>query len=288
MSTPETPGPAPETPNASVEITEQSVVTIEWLPAKAMMVDPSVQRPFNPTRAEKINSDFDENALGMFTISRRDDGTLHIVDGQHRHGVIILRGEEDRLIHCQVHHGLTHQTEARMFRLLNNAKPVSVLERFIVRVEEGEPIAVAINSILNERGWRLGTAKLDGIFGAVASIEGPYRRAQLARSNGNDLASWVIDVCTKAWGHDSNGVRGEIIVGLSHLYLRHGTAIDTAKLVQELGVYTGGPRGLISRAKSLKEFRGGTVGDAMAENLVNLVNKGRRLHKLPDWRDAEV
>lgn len=276
MSTPQTPGP------------EASDVTIEWLPANILSVDPSVQRVFNPRRAEKINSDFDETALGMFTISRRADGTHHIVDGQHRHGVVILRGEDTRLLHCEVHANLTHQQEARLFRLRNNAQPVSVLERFLVRVEEEEPIATAISQVLGERGWRLGTAKLDGVFGAVASIEGPYTRAEKAHGEGRELTGWVIDVATKAWDHDSNGVRGEIVTGLSHLYLRHGKAIDTAKLVQELGVFTGGPRGLIARAKSLKEFRGGTTGDAMAENMINLINKGRRLHRLPDWRDAEV
>lgn len=283
MSTPQTPGPI-----AAPDETPGTGVTVEWLPANTLTVDPSVQRSFDPRRAERINEDFDENALGMFTVSRRADGTHHIVDGQHRHGVIILRSEEARLLHCQVHHGLTRPQEARMFRLLNNAKPVSVLERFVVRVQEQDPIATSINKVLNDRGWRLGTAKLDGIFGAVASIETPYTRAEKARGEGEKLAAWVIDICTKAWGHDSNGVRGEIVTGLAHMYLRHGSVIDSAKLTQELATFTGGARGLISRARSLREFRGGTIGDAMAENMVNLVNKGRRLHRLPDWRDAEV
>jgi hypothetical protein len=265
-----------------------SDVTIEQIPAKRLSVDPTVQRGFDPGRAERINADFDENALGVFTVSRRADGTEHLVDGQHRHGVIILRGEEDRLLDCQVHHGLTTQQEARMFRLLNNAKPVSVLDRFVVRIKEEDPTALAINSVLTEHGWRLSTAKLDGCFAAVASIEAPYTRAQNARGAGTELVDWVISVVTKAWGHNSSGVRQEIITGLSHLYLRHGSAIDTAKLVAELAQFAGGPRGIIAQAKSLREFRGGTIGDAMAERMVNLINKGRRLHRLPDWRDADV
>lgn len=273
---------------ASGATPESGSVTIEQLPAKSLMVDPTVQRGFDPNRAERINADFDPNALGIFTVSRRADGTQHLVDGQHRHGVIILRGEEDRLLDCQVHTGLTRQQEARMFRLLNNAKPVSVLDRFIVRIQEEDPTAVAINNVLQAQGWRLATAKLDGCFSAVASIEAPFTRAENARSAGTELVEWVIGVVTKAWDHDSNGVRGEIITGLSHLYLRHGSAIDTAKLTQEMAIFSGGPRGLIAQARSLREFRGGTIGDAMAERLINLHNKGRRLHKLPDWRDAEV
>lgn len=279
MSSPETLAPADAVSTG---------VTVEWLPANSLSVDPRVQRSFDPRRAERINADFDENALGMLTVSRRADGTHHLVDGQHRHGVIILRGEEDRLLCCEVHHGLNLQQEARMFRLRNAAKPVTVLERFKVRIQEGDVTAVSINKILTDQGWRLGTAKTDGVFGAVSSIEAPYEKAQTSRGEGDELVSWVISVCTKAWDHNANGVRQEIITGLANLYLRHGTAVDSAKLVQELGVFTGGPRGLISMAKSLKEFRGGTTGDAMAEHLVNLVNKGRRLHKLPDWRDADV
>lgn len=271
----------------SAQLTEKTV-TIEFIPARLLMVDHTVQRGLDYRRAERIASNFSPEALGMLTISRRADGTLHIVDGQHRHAVVTLLGHDDWQLHCQVHTGLTRQEEARMFRLLNHAKPPSVIERFLVRVQEEEPIATAINGVLHEHGWRVSSAKVDGSFSAVSSIEQPYVKAEKARNAGVELTQWVIGVPSKAWGMDSNGVRGEVITGLGHLYLRHGAALDTAKLIQELGAFNGGPRGMVARARSLSDYRGGTVGDAMAEHMVNLLNKGRRTKRLPDWRDADV
>jgi hypothetical protein len=69
--------------------------------------------------------------------------------------------------------------------------------------------------------------------------------------------------------------------------LRHGDAIDTQKLVNELAAIPGGPRGLVGRARSLKEFRRGIIGDAMAELLVNMINNKRRVNRLPSWRDDD-
>jgi hypothetical protein len=222
--------------------------------------------------------------VGTLSVSRRTNGLNYIMDGQHRQAVLILRGEEDALMDCHVHTGLTLPEEAEMFRLLNNAKAPSVLERFLVRIQALDPVAVDIADALDKKGWRIASAKTDGVFSAVASIEDPYTKAERAeQGSGRKVVDWIIGVCVEAFGRDSNGVRGEIIGGLGHLYLRYGDMIDTPKLVQQMG--TKGPKTLIADARGLKEYRGGTVHDAMAEHYVGLINKGRHVSKwLPDWR----
>lgn len=257
-------------------------VQIRDIPARLLQVDHSVQRPLDTTRAERIASDFDPNALGTFVVSHRTDGTYHLIDGQHRHAVIILLGHEDWPLRCEVHENLTREEEARMFRLLNNSRPVSVIEKFLVRIQEKDPIAVTIADILADAGWTVSVQKSPAHFCAVAAIEKPYRRAA---ERGDEMVKWLISVVTKSWGFDSDGVRGDIVTGLALLYLRHGDAIDTKKLIDELTVIPGGPRGLVGRARSLKDFRRGTIADAMAEQLVSMVNNKRRVNRLPAWRD---
>lgn len=266
----------------------QPNVRIEEIPARQLMVDHSVQRPLDTTRAERIASDFDPNALGTFVVSRRADGTYHLIDGQHRHAVVILLGHEDWLLRCEVHTGLSLAEEARMFRLLNNSKAVNVIEKFLVRYVEGDPIAVTITDLLADKGWTVSTSKIDANFCAVAAIEKPYRKAEAKRVGaGTELVKWMIDVITKSWGFSADGVRGEIITGLALIWLRHGDAVDAKKLIDELTVIPGGARGLVGRARSLKDFRRGTIGDAMAELLINMVNSKRRMNRLPQWRDDD-
>lgn len=268
---------------------QQPDVRIEEIPARQLMVDHNVQRPLDTARAERIAADFDPNALGTFVVSRRADGTYHLIDGQHRHAVVILLGHEDWNLRCEVHRGLSLAEEARMFRLLNNSKPVGIIEKFLVRYVEGDPVAVTITDVLSGKGWTVSTSKIDSNFCAVGAIEKAYRKAEAQRvGNGADHVSWLMDVVTKSWGFKGDGVRAEIITGLSLVSLRHGDAVDAKKLIDELTVLPGGPRGLVGRARSLKDFRRGTMGDAMAELIVNMVNSKRRLNRLPAWRDDDV
>lgn len=259
-------------------------VQIREIQARLLTVDHAVQRSLDNTRADRIAGDFDVNALGTLVVSQRADGSFHVIDGQHRLAVILLLGHEDWNLRCEVHVGLTRQEEARMFRLLNNARPVSVIEKFLVRIQEEDPVAVTIADILAEAGWTVSVQKTASNFCAVSSIEKPYRRAGMG-DRGAALVKWVIEVVTKSWGFDPDGVRGDIVTGLALLYLRHGDAIDTKKLIDELTVIPGGPRGLVGRARSLKDFRRGTIADAMAEQLVSMINNKRRVNRLPAWRD---
>jgi hypothetical protein len=265
-----------------------ATVRIEQIPARQLMVDHAVQRPLDTTRAERIANSFDPNALGTFVVSRRADGTYHLIDGQHRHAVVILLGHEDWLLNCQVYTGLTTQEEARMFRLLNNSKAVNVIEKFLVRIQEEDPVAVKINDVMADKGWKISTSKIDANFCAVAAVEKPYRRAEAKHAgDGETLVAWLMDVVTKAWGFAADGVRAEIISGLSLVWLRHSEAIDTKKLIDELTVIPGGARGMVGRAKSLRDFRKGTIGDAMAELIINMLNNKRRINRLPAWRDDD-
>ncbi len=261
-------------------VTPTEAPAIRTLRAEQLVVDRTVQRALDTTRAARIAADFDRSALGTFVVSHRADGSYHIIDGQHRHAVVILLDGDKWELNCEVHENLTRAEEARMFRLLNNSRPVGVLDKFVVRVEEQDPIAVGITQKLNEHGWTVVTSKAVGSFVAVGAIEKAYRRAG---ERGPALADWVLGVVTESFGHNVDGVRGEIITGLSLLWLRHGEQVDRVKLVNELQGYVGGPRALVGRARSLKEYRGGTVGDAMAEHLVSLINKNRRVHRLPAW-----
>lgn len=259
-------------------------VQIREIQARLLTVDHAVQRALDAVRVDRIVGDFDVNALGTLVVSQRADGTFHVIDGQHRLAVIIALGHEDWNLRCEVHTGLTRQEEARMFRLLNNARPVSVIEKFLVRIQEEDPVAVSIADVLAEAGWTVSFQKTPANFCAVSSIEKPYRRAGMG-DKGKALVEWVINVVTKSWGFDPDGVRGDIVTGLSLLHLRHGDAVDTKKLIDELTVIPGGPRGLVGRARSLKDFRRGTIADAMAEQLVSMINNKRRVNRLPAWRD---
>lgn len=251
------------------------------IPARLITVDNLVQRSLDRLRVDKIVETFKPEALGTIVLSHRADGTYHCIDGQHRVAAQMIKDGEAEML-ATVWSNLTRAEEAAMFRLLNNTRPVGVLDRFRVRVAEGDEVAVTITKMLNGLGWSVETSKRDGAFAAAAAIENAWYRGGADPAG---MARAVIEIPTQAWGHNAHGVRREMIDGLSLLLARYGEAVDRPKLIKELSLFPGGALGLIGRAKSLRDIRGGRNGDAMAEILVGLLNKGRRVKLLPPWLD---
>lgn len=261
---------------------------IEDIPVARLSIDQTVQRPLDPARVDKIAGDYQVAALGVIVVSRRGDGTVHVIDGQHRVAATTAVGRNDQSLRCLVYTGLALADEAAMFRRLNNSRAVSAVDRFRVRVVEGDPAAVAINGVLDRNGWTVRFSKTSGSFTAVAAIEQVYRGPQRGKRGEHvDVVESVIRIITESWGHSIDGVRAEVVSGIGAVMHRHGVNVDVPKLIGELATHPGGPRALVGKAKGLRDYRGGTVGDACAEVLVGLINKSRRINRLPAWHSEQ-
>jgi hypothetical protein len=264
-----------------------------------MRVDRRVQRSLDAKRATSIANDFRPEGFGYIVVSRREDG-LYIVDGQHRIAALKQMGE-GRLstvlrllgvgpgneVLCEVFTGLELSDEAALFRVRNNFKQIKVHERFRVRVIEGDPVAVFLYKSLERHGWTVmnGPSKVRGVYNAVSALEWVYDGAGIRTSTSHPMAvDNTLATITGAWGHDSQGVRAEIVRGIGLFVVQYGENIEYTKLITELAQLEGGAAGLVGKARNLNTFRGGGVSSAMAEILVSLHNKGRRVHVLPEWR----
>lgn len=263
--------------------TKQSSVKKE-LRADHLGIDPTVQRTVDPKRVQKIASTLNFDALGTIIVSEREDGTYHVVDGQTRVAAVKEAGHGDYGMDCRVFTGLSLAEEAELFRLYNDTKQVQAITKFRIRVVEGDPKAVSLNRMLNDYGWRITGSAGQGRFVAVAALEWVHDGGTQFEPGNGDVCDVVINVLTTAFGHNPDGVRESLIKGLGLVVMRYGEQLDLRKLAVQLGGHDGGPIGLIGDARQLRRIRSGPTHEAMAEVLVNLVNKGRRTKRLPDWR----
>lgn len=261
--------------------------TIKVLRLDHLTVDPAVQRGLDEGWvSRKLAAEgFRPEAMGVPVVSHRDNGAYHVIDGQHRRALAVQAGHPELEVECQVHEGLTRAEEAAMFRLLNDRRSVQILDKFVVRVVEGDPTAVALNKLLRKHGWTVGAGKNDGRFAAVAALETVYRGARIRKGEQPDSVDLLLSIVTTAWGHKIEAVRGEIVHGLGMVLLQYEGQLDLAKIINELAAHEGGPLGLVGKAKGLYALRGGRVSDAMADVIVGLHNKSKR-KRLPDWRAA--
>lgn len=266
-----------------------STVNLERVQIGRLLVDREVQRTLDANRAADIANNFNPSGFGVITVSVRKSGKAYIVDGQHRVEALKVMGAQgDHEVEAEVFRGLSQSDEAALFRIRNNFKQVKVFDRFRVRVIEGDPVAVILSKCLARHSWHVlksGPSKAKGAFNAVSALEWVYNGAGIRKASVHpNAADNTIGIVTAAWGHDSNGVRAEIVRGIGLFLVQYGESIDLEKIVTELSQMEGGPGALIGKARNLNSFRGGGVASALAEILVNLHNKGRRVNVLPEWR----
>lgn len=249
---------------------------IERVKLAVITFDGRVQRGLDLKRVASIAEDFDWDAFGTPTISRRIDGTLHAVDGQHRILGGIKAGHAERVAQMRVHEGLSLEEEARLFRLLNNTKQVLPVDKFRIAVIEGEPAAVEMNKMIEHAGLTVAHSG-ERSFRAVQALRAVHQFDPQA-------AAKTLDLLVRAWGTSATSVQASLVAGAGRFFIRYGDAPQMEKLVAKLGKYAGGPNALIGAARGLAKMRQVPVSDAVADILVNLHNQFARQNQLAPWQ----
>lgn len=249
------------------------------VPVSILIVDADVQRRLDLRRVSRMVADFQPQALGTITVSRRDaSGAYHIIDGQHR----VMAAREARgemfAMSARVFESLSIREEAELFRLLNETAKPTAFDGFRVRVVEGEHAAVHITDILKRHGFILSRGTQDGAFCAVTAGE------RIFRLDPNALER-TLGTVVHAWGRTASAVDSRIIDGLGSVWHRYGDAIDGESLATKLA-RTGTPDTLVGHARTLAKALSSSMTSAMAELVVNTYNKGRTTRALPPWRNS--
>lgn len=246
------------------------------IPISKFIVDAKLQRGLDWRRVNKMAAEFDRDALGTFIVSDRGNDLYHVIDGQHRAETVRIAEGEDAKVDCRVFHDLTREDEARLFRLYNNTAKLQALTKFLVRIEEQEPVAVEINNVLHKYGWRVTGGTGEGVFAAVGAIERIWNRDQ-------EAVDRTLATITRAWGHNSSAVTGNIVEGIGLVYARYGELINDKSMVERLALFEGGPDNFLGIARAMVQFNR-NLSNAVADLTVESYNKMKRSKALPPWR----
>ncbi|MGZ4659668.1 MAG: DUF6551 family protein [Arthrobacter sp.] len=279
-----------------VIINTAKVVTLEKpsrlveLHAKEFSIDLKVQRQLNEARADAMSEDFQPHALGLITASKRADGHIYVLDGGHRTSAA-RKANYEGLIACRLFENLTLQEEAALFLTLNSSRSVQAIDRFKVRITEGEPVAVGINKVLKAYGLHVDWANNEslGVISAIGALESVYAGAGV-REPGQypELVDKVIRTLSKAYGDkaDRSTYSKIMLEGLGIFIATFGSRIDYDRLVYVLQGTT--PRQIVVQTRALKDAKvhRGTLGTNAAVVLHRLYNN-RWKAKLPEFHAVE-
>ena len=249
---------------------------------ESLTVDERVQRSIDPARIRKmLEEGFRPNGLGSIVVSHRSDDSHHVIDGQHRVELCKQFGYLQPL-DCLIYRNLTLAAEAEMFLVLNDRRSVQPIDKFKVRVEAQDPVAVALNELLARYGWTVRNGKSKGYFGAISALEKIYTGWGKTPTQNIGICESVISIVSAAWDNNADGAQHTIITGLGMIFMKYGDRISIEKLTNEL-IASGNPRALVGQARSLQSLQKGRVADSMASILVNMANKRCTKNRLPDW-----
>lgn len=132
--------------------------SLEWLSVSQLQVDPSYQRatdgPLSASIIAGMVKAWEWSLCQPLVVSRRPDGALMILDGQHRHAGATARGDIPHLP-CVVVTGCDVATEAKTFVALNTRRQkLAQSDIFNGMLAAGDLDAKAMADILAETGWK--------------------------------------------------------------------------------------------------------------------------------------
>ena len=250
------------------------VPEIELVRLHEIHFDPRVQRPEDPRKLAEMTANWEPAGINVLSLSRRPDGSLICLDGQHRTKAGIANGFNEETW-ANVWQGLTLKQEAILFRLLNNTTKVGILAAFPIMVAAEDPTAVAIQHVLDRRGIKVGTP--DGLFAVGAAL----RIAN--KHKGIEALDWSIGVISDTWGANKTNLDGRLLEALAIFHLHYGPLVDVENLRTKLSGVASGVHGLLGKARTVRELKGGRLQVALVEVLVGLYNSNKRRNVLPEW-----
>lgn len=249
---------------------------LEIVPVDQLHIDRSYQREVSMDLVQRIAEKWDPVSAGPIVVSRRTDGNLYVVNGQHRYAAAQLAGETEMV--AQVIEGLDRDTEAELRLRGNTRRSDRSLERFRAQVVAGYPESLAIVELLGEFDTHINKtpSEHEGI-NSVAVVEWIYRVDKgvlLVR-----VLETVKDAYSRAHGRAASGA---LLKGIAWFLLQHGGDYDRGRLIERMTIV--GTSSLNTMARTHKAALGGSLWLNFYRALVEAYNDRLTEANKLEWR----
>ncbi len=188
-----------------------------------LQLDMSYQRQPRPGRIKNLIADYDPLAAGTLIVSARADGTLYVIDGQHRLLAARALQQPRAQLPAFVVYGLTPADEAMLFQYYNhNRVAVRAHERFHALLQQRDPIAMTVKAVVEASEFHLSTLSASGrgalmcyneLLDVVMRAERRY-----GAGTGAVLLTAALRIIQVAWDMEPPSQRGLVINTVAHFH----------------------------------------------------------------------
>lgn len=227
---------------------------VELIPLDATFADEAYQRPPNWAAIRKEAARFDPTLISTIDVSQRSPSRFAILDGQQRVEMIRLVGKST--VWASVYAGMDLASEARFFLKRNrDRKAVHPYYTFRAQLTSGDPLAVAVNEIVEKHGYRfsIGAPAPGGATeNNIAAIAGVLKAYERKLPDGTTALDPTLSVLKRSTLGRPHGQDTMMIRGVALLFERRNGEIDHGQLVDLIAAL--GPDLILGRAR---DSRGG-------------------------------
>lgn len=238
----------------------------------SLRVDQTYQRGLNDSKRLRIASDFNWAAFGVLLVARRSDGSMWVMDGQHRLAAAMSRSDIKDVPVVVFEFDGNVEDEATDFIVANkNRKPLTGLDIFKAQVVSGDSVAIIVNEMILSSGRTIGSAS-DGK--SVACVGAIYKSMTTDRAAMKAL--WPL-ICELSHGER---VDNRLVTGMFYLECRleddEGNEHSLLEPKNQEKLLEAGLKAVLNAiAEASAYYKKG--GDAVfARGILNLVNRRRR------------
>lgn len=195
-----------------------SLPVLQFIPPKQLDIDPAYQRSIETGASKslirKIAQFWNWDLCQPLVVSRREDGKLYVIDGQHRWEAAKLRGDIDQ-IPCVVVSYQNAADEAASFVQLNQQRrPLQKLEIFAAAVASEDPESIEIREAIEGAGLTLAkhsnyTAWKPKTVANIGGIQNSWR------TNGPVSTKSALYVMANAWPDQVLRYGGTVFPGIA-------------------------------------------------------------------------
>lgn len=182
---------------------------------------------------KKIASGWDWRMCLPLVVSKRDDGSLWVIDGQHRLQAAKLRGDIPFLPCCVAVYGSV-AAEAEMFVAMNRArKSMNRLDDFHAAIASGDPEAIKIAGIITSAGFTVSrkTGSQSWVPGEVAFTSAI---AKVLRKHGPKVCTDALTIMSEAFPDEVLNAGASMFTALTKLAVNPPPDFDHDRMFRAL------------------------------------------------------
>jgi hypothetical protein len=238
-------------------------------------VDHRYQRTLNQRLVEEIVEDWDKVDTDVLTVSRRKNGKLFLVNGQHRAAAAKLKGETEML--AFVYDGLTVRQEADLRLKSNHGRADTSLERFWARVTAGRKESKDIVKLMEEFGTHVNkTPNQHTGVNCISAVEALFREdEELLRQTLHAIREAHVEIGGEA-------AKVPVLRGTYWFLKVHAGDYHLRSLIERMRLH--GPEDLMRKARAFKAINGGPDWINYYRSLLEAYNYRRAEHTRLEMR----